>query len=715
MFRIGVDIGGTFTDLVVSDGRDGKVHSFKSLTNVDPVVCLSAAMAKAAERLGITVGELLGNERTTFCFGSTIGVNALLTGSGGTVGIVTTKGHRDVYHMFNKQRLGIVDLRAAVEGVFQPLVPRRRVVEVNERVDSFGSVVVPLDIDEVRRAIEYLVDEEGVDALVVSFLWAHQNAQHEQLVSELARKLYPDLFVSVAGDLVPQQGEFRRVATAVVNAYIGRQVQQASRKVETYLRDAGLRTPIWVMQNLGGLAPLGDVGRRPVYLLKSAPVGGVMASQAIAGNGGPLNIIGMDMGGTSLDLSLITDGEVELTDGFRMRSHPIAIAGVAIESVGAGGGSIAAVDAAGGVSTLLVGPDSAGSDPGPACYGRGGSRPTVTDADLVLGLLDRGTPLGGEINLDLDRATEAIRTAIAGPLGIEPREAAWGIYQVITAEMSDAIEQLLVRRGLRPEDYTLMVFGAAGAVHASAIARRLGLTHVMIPRMFPVFSALGLMSADIRYVERRGETNLAIPVEPSTDLDERATTISQRLADTARAPKSSLESALRTTAGEPRLELMLGLHFAGQALDLPQGVRPSVLDEPLTGAELHALVDQWRTKYERIYGSHSAWSSDNVEVASYTAIAHSEIANPGGQELKNATGEAPAAAPTGQRPIYLGRELSVDVYDDSELAPTTRLFGPAVVQGSLRTVVLLEGDELYVDPEGDFHVYPGALDATSAS
>ncbi|MCW2687425.1 MAG: hydantoinase/oxoprolinase family protein, partial [Mycobacterium sp.] len=618
-YRIGIDIGGTFTDLVVYDDVSGHVHPFKSLSRPDPVDCLRTGLTKAAEQLDTNLRGLLGQVQPVFCFGSTIGVNTLVTASGSRVGILTTRGHGDAYHMFQKERLGHVDLRDAVEQVFKPLVSRRHVAEVNERVDCFGNVVVPLNEGELASAVDRLVNEEAVEAIVVSFLWSHRRPEHELRAREIIAERHPNVFVSVGSELVGAPGEFQRVATAVINAYIGRRVEQQAQRVSDFLRENGLRAPILVMQNLGGLAPLEDIMSRPAYLLKSGPAGGVAGGTKIAAAVQEPNIVGIDMGGTSLDVSLIKDGEVELSGGFRMLAHPIAIPGVEIESIGAGGGSIASVKGAGGILSLKVGPESAGSNPGPACYGLGGELPTVTDADLLLGIIDSQASLGGEIAVDIERARGAIDKHVASPLGLSTLDAAWGIYQVVNAQMADALEHFLVKRGLAPSHFSVMVFGAAGAMHASAIARRLGIGRTIVPDLFPVLSAAGLMTSDIRYVGRIADDGLRMP--PGASAEDRelfASHVSAKLSETSQAPLALLDPDDNDSSGH-RLTMTLGLRFAGQALDLAVDVRPDVLERPLQGPELSKLISEWTRRYARIYGEGAAWSEGTVEVAHYTA------------------------------------------------------------------------------------------------
>jgi N-methylhydantoinase A len=697
VFRVGVDIGGTFTDLVVHDGRDGRTHAIKTLSDADPVACLSAALEKAAAELELPLRELLTRVSPAFCFGSTIGVNTLLTRAGARVGVITTRGHGDAYHMFQKERLGHVDLRDAVQKVFKPLLPRRRVEEVDERIDCFGEVVVPLAEDQVRTALRRLVEDEGAEAVVISFLWAHRNPAHEQAARRIARELQPDLFLSVGSELVGVAGEFQRTATAVINAYIGKRVARQSDRVERYLRDAGLEAPVLVMQNLGGLAPLDEVTRRPAYLLKSGPAGGVAGGARIAHACGEPDVVGIDMGGTSLDVSLIKDGDPELSGGFRMLAHPLAIPGVEIDSLGAGGGSIASVQRAGSVASLQVGPASAGSAPGPACYGLGGERPTVTDADLVLGIIDPEARLGDEIPVDLERATAAIARDVAEPLAMSVQEAAWGIYRVVTAQMADALEHFMTRRGLDPARFTMMVFGAAGAMHSSAIARRLGIRRSLVPSLFPVLSAAGLMAADIGYVTRLSAGDV--------DLGHGSAAADRVTAGLRAAAERPLAMLGRSGTGPAEMQLALGMSFAGQSLELSVDVRSDVLDRALGPAELAELVERWRVRYERIYGSGGAWADSALAVTFYDARGHSRLERVAVFDVPDdGADDRSQPEPTGRRQLFLGAPVDAAVYDEATVRPGMRIGGPAIVQGALRTVLAWPGDEVVVDGAGNLLV-----------
>jgi N-methylhydantoinase A len=706
-FRVGLDIGGTFTDLAVYDGKTETMAQFKSLTTVDPVECVSSCLEKAAECFSLSLDQYLPEVDLLFCFGSTIGLNTLLTKTGANVGIITTRGHGDVYRIAEMDRGGVIDVREALEATFEPLIPRRRVAEVTERLDYTGEVVVGLDEDGLREAVRHLVEDEGVDALVVSFLWAQRNGVHEKRALEIVRELYPEIFVTLGSDISGSLGEFRRTSTAVINAYIGAAVRRQGERLQEFLAEHGLGVPLLVMQTLGGVAPLAEVVRAPVMLLNSGPAGGVVGTLAVAKELGERNVVCMDVGGTSCDISAITELEIELSGGLQILGHPIAVSGVAIESIGAGGGSIATMERAGGVGRLRVGPESAGADPGPACYGRGGERPTVTDANLVLGLVDAEVKLGGEIDLDAEAASAAIsRFASASGERDDVVEDAWGIYRVITAGMADAIENFLVSKGYDPRQYSLAAFGAAGGMHAAAIGDRLGSPRVIVPNFFPVFSAYGLMSTDIRHAYTLTDDTVKLDLggESEAALDEKAGYVSEQLRNVAELPMQLLG---RESVPDDRqqVQLFLDMRYAGQVLELSTALPDSVLERDLGGADLQSLLDGWMDKYRRVYGEGAAWTEGQVEVINYRAIGVGRIDSPRMPEV-GSNGAGPAAE-LPKRRIYLGRWVEADVWSEDAVRGGMKISGPALIEGELRTVLAGPGDEVEVDPHGNLLLKPG--------
>lgn len=703
-FRVGLDIGGTFTDLAVHDKLTASMVQFKSLTATDPVACVSSCLLKAATHFGLTLDAYLSKVELLFCFGSTIGLNTLLTRTGATVGIVTTRGHGDVYRIAEMDRGGVVDIRKALEATFKPLIPRRRIVEVTERVDYTGTVVVPLVEDELRAAVRALVERHGVDSLVLSFLWAQRNRIHEARARVIVADMYPDLFVTLGSDVSGSLGEFKRTSTAVINAYIGQAVKRQGERLQTYLADHGLRVPLLVMQTLGGVAPLAEVVRLPVMLLNSGPAGGAVGALAVAKALNERNVVCMDVGGTSCDISAITEHEIELSAGLTILGHPIAVSGVEIASIGAGGGSIAQLERAGQVARLLVGPASAGAIPGPACYGRGGSRPTVTDACLVLGMLDTDTRLGGEIALDVEAARGAIsaHASVSGDAK-DVVDDAWGIYCVITAGMVDAIENFLVAKGYDPRQYALAAFGAAGGMHAAAIGGRLACPRVIVPNFFPVFSAFGLMTTDIRhaYCLTDDTVKLRLGGEDQASLEEQAAYISTQLRAVAALPSALLEREA-VAVDRREIHLSLDIRYAGQVLELSTNLPPGVLAQGLGGEGLRSVLDDWLGKYKRVYGDGAAWTEGQLEVINYRAVGVGRI-----DPLQIPALVGAAGGPRTRRRIYLGHWFDAEVWNAAAIYPGAQIEGPALISDELRTVVVGPGDRAEIDTYGNLLLTPG--------
>lgn len=703
-FRVGLDIGGTFTDLAVHDQHTATIEQFKSLTATDPLACVSSCLLKAASHFGLALEAFLCDVDLLFCFGSTIGLNTLLTHTGASVGIVTTRGHGDVYRIAEMDRGGVVDIRKALEATFKPLIPRRRIAEVTERVDYTGSVVVPLVEQELRDAVHDLVEHRSVDALVLSFLWAQRNRIHEERARAIVADMYPQLFVTLGSDVSGSLGEFKRTSTAVINAYIGLAVKQQGERLQSYLADHGLAVPLLVMQTLGGVAPLAEVVRLPVMLLNSGPAGGAVGALAVAKMLNEPNVVCMDVGGTSCDISAITEYEIELSAGLSILGHPIAVSGVEIASIGAGGGSIAQLERAGEVARLLVGPASTGAMPGPACYGRGGARPTVTDACLVLGIFDPATKLGGEIALDIDAARRAIsaHASMSGDAQDVVADA-WGIYRVITAGMADAIENFLVAKGYDPRQYALAAFGAAGGMHAAAIGGRLASPRVIVPNFFPVFSAFGLMTTDIRhaYCLTDDTIKLRLGGEDQPSLESKAAYISAQLRAVAALPMQLLEREA-VPVDDREINLSLDIRYAGQVLELSTNLPPAVLQQNLGAEGLRSVLDDWLQKYKRVYGDGAAWTEGQLEVINYRAVGVGRIAPPQMPTLPSVAG-----GPRTRRRIYLGRWLDAEVWNAAAVYPGARIEGPALIADQLRTVLVGPGDLVDVDAYGNLLLTPG--------
>ena len=490
MLRIGIDVGGTFTDLAAVDEEGRCTLAKVSSTPQDPSIGVLAGLESLAAALNLELGSLL--ERTErIVHGTTVATNALLERKGARVGLLTTEGHRDVIEMREGLKEDRYNLRMPPP---EPLVPRARRLGVPERMRADGSVEKPLDRDALHSAIAQL-KRDGVEAVAVCYLHSYRDPCHERETARALADAMPDAYVSLSSDVFPQIKEFERVSTTVVNAYVGPALSGYLHRLGERLGAAGYGGPVLIIQSHGGVAPIAQSARLAAGAVLSGPAGGVAGSRYAAGLLGTGDLIPFDMGGTSTDICLIIDGTPSLATGRSVAGHRVALNSLDIASLGAGGGSIAHVDAGG---ILHVGPESAGADPGPACYGCGGTAPTVTDASLVLGYLDPDHFLGGRSPLDRAAAETAL-DGLARRLGVDRIAAAEGVHRVANTNMVEGIRLVSVRRGVDPRRFALLAFGGAAGLHVTDVARQLDLTRVVVPRVAAVLSAWGMLATDLRF------------------------------------------------------------------------------------------------------------------------------------------------------------------------------------------------------------------------
>ncbi|MGA8297450.1 MAG: hydantoinase/oxoprolinase family protein, partial [Acidimicrobiales bacterium] len=487
-FTIAVDIGGTFTDLIGYEAHTGRFLHAKSLTTPhDLVEGVLACIEKSDADLAAA---------TDVVHGSTIAINTVLEAKGARTGLVVTQGTRDVYAMGRGNRPEAYNLFFRRP---RPLVPRALTFEVPERVLASGKVAIPLDEDAVLAACAALRDA-GVEAVAVCFLHSYANPEHERLTGAIIRAELPQAYVSLSHEILRHYREYERTSTTVINSYIGPIVSRYVESLEHRLRERGLDGEIWIMQSGGGVMTPSTAARQPVAMMESGPVGGIIAATEVGRELGHTNVIAFDMGGTTAKVSLIRDGTSTITDGYYIggyaEGHPVLGPVVDVVEVGTGGGSIAWIDE---VGALKVGPRSAGAEPGPICYRRGGVDPTITDANVVLGRIRPSAFMGGEMELDVGGALEGIAKHVAEPLGLELLAAAHGIIEVANAKMALAVREVSVAKGHDPRDFVLLASGGAGPLHAIAIARELDIPRVVVPRYPGHFSAVGMLLADERH------------------------------------------------------------------------------------------------------------------------------------------------------------------------------------------------------------------------
>jgi N-methylhydantoinase A len=708
MFRIGIDVGGTFTDLVAVDDAGRVTFAKAPSTPRDPSLGVLDGLARLARALGLERAALLaGTERIVH--GTTVATNALLERKGARVGLLTTEGHRDVLEMREGLKDDRYNLRVPPP---EPLVPRARRLGVRERLRADGRVEVPLDHRSLARAIDALRAED-VGAVAVCYLHAYRDPRHERLTRRSLARALPRAYVSLSSEVLPQIKEYERVCTTVVNAYVGPILSDYLARLGRRLAEAGSRAPVLVMQSHGGVAPIAEAARLAAGAVLSGPAGGVAASRYCAALVGVGDLITFDMGGTSTDISLVADGEATLAVDRAVGEHRVALPSLDIVSLGAGGGSIGWVDGGG---ILQVGPQSAGADPGPACYGHGGSAATVTDANLVLGYLDPERFLGGEARLDVAAAERAL-DALARPLALDRVRAAWGVHAVVNTRMAEGVRLVSVRRGVDPRRFALLAFGGAAGLHATDVARRLEMRRVVLPRAASVLSAWGMLATDLRYELVESHVGDLRALRPATlrRLFARMETRARRRLGV----DPSVSRAATALPGRPERAGGLGGPRLGppsqsvgevrilRAMDMRYGEQVFEITVPLDGVDLESgdplkeIVERFHRRHEALY-TYSLRDQEVVLVNARVAAVGTLPALPDEPALE---ARAPAA-PRSRRRVYLGAWQDVPVHDLAALAPGQTVEGPAILEAPTTTALLREGDRAVVTPLGwvDIHL-----------
>jgi N-methylhydantoinase A len=680
MYRIGIDVGGTFTDLVLVDDTGSTVLEKVASTPDDPSQGVLAGLELLAARLGQQrKGLLAATERIVH--GTTVATNALLERKGARVGLLTTRGHRDVIEMREGLKDDRYNLRLPPP---EQLVPRTLRLGVRERMRADGRVETPLDPASLDAAIAAL-KAERIEAVAVCYLHAWRDARHERTTRAAVERALPGAYVSLSSEVLPQIKEFERVSTTIVNAYVGPALARYLANLEQRLATAGYCGPTLIIQSHGGVAPIGEAGRLAAGAVLSGPAGGVAGSVYAVRLLGDGDLIPFDMGGTSTDISLIVDGRPTLTGIRRVAGHTVALNSLDISSIGAGGGSIARVDAGG---ILHVGPQSAGAAPGPACYGAGGCEATVTDANLVLGYLDPTTFLGGRRVLDT-AAAEAAVDHIAAALGTDRLAAAEGIHRVINTTMAEGVRLFSVRRGVDPRRFTLFAFGGASGLHATEIARQLELRRVVVPRIAPVLSAWGMLATDLRFEVARshvGDTHALDGAALKRLFDDLE---AEGLARLRASPGSGSGAGFD---GPARVSRSVDMRYGEQVFEITvmlDGIDWSVA-EPLPD-----IVERFHRRHEELY-TYSLPDQETVLVNARASVSGILSALP--QEPMLA--ERVPTRPRGERPIWLRDWTRAAVWDFDTLSPGQRVAGPAVIEGTMTTVLLRPGETARVTPLG---------------
>lgn len=668
MARIGVDVGGTNTDLILEtteqDSIGRHIFSHKVPTTIeDQSIAVMRGILELCAKARISPDEV-----QLIVHGTTVATNISIEHNGADVGMLTTKGFRDILHIGRHKRPYNFSLHFDVPWQSAPLVRRRNRIAINERVlPPHGQVETALDEAEVRQAALTL-KSRGVEAVIIGFMYSFLNREHELRAKAIVKEVMPEAYVCCSCEVVDVMREYERFSTTAMNAYVGPRTSHYLTHLSTQLRDNGINAELRIMQSNGGVATVESCCERPVSILMSGPAGGVMGGHYFAELDGERNIITVDIGGTSADISTLVDGQIKIMnprDSY-VCGHPVLVPMIDLITIGAGGGSVAFIDAAGG---FQVGPRSAGSNPGPACYNRGGQEPTVTDANIVLGRLDPDQMLGGDLKIDPQLSFKAIEDKIAKPLGMSVHQAALGILKIVNNNMALAIRSNSVARGIDPRDFVLMPFGGAGPVHGTALADEVNAKSVLIPPAPGITAAAGLLTTDLQYEALR---SLLFNLNQANEAN------MLRLEQTLAEMEAEIRQQLRNdgvSEDNMRVSKIAECRYDGQGFEL----RAQVPEGPINRDAIEQIMADFHRAHEKDYGY--CFGDAAVEVVSLRVIGNSKSEKLAWQPLQAAEEGDSQKAFLYERPTYFdnGEMLPTPRYDRSKLRAGQFIEGPAML------------------------------------
>ena len=678
-YWVGTDVGGTFTDMVVIDSTGHVTVAKSPTTPADRSQGVIDAFGLAAGMLGVSFDELV-RSTVYFAHGTTAATNALIERKGERTALLTTRGFGDTIviqrAMGSWAGVGVASGHYSQRRNPVPIVDRDLIFEIDERITAQGVELVGLNEEQVRAAARRLADTD-VGAVAICFLWSMVRPEHEERAAAIVREELPGVFCAISSVIAPVIGEYERTATTVINAYLGPVIKRYVETLEQRLVDSGYTGEFRVMDSAGGVLKATEAAERSIGLLMSGPAGGVLASRSLARAQGYPNVITTDMGGTSFDVGLIVGGDASLESFSVMGGYHLAAPRVRITAIGSGGGSVAYVDPDG---MLAVGPESAGADPGPACYGRGGTRPTVTDADVVLGILDPGQFLGGRMQLDRALAEEAIRTMVAEPLGMDVMAAADGIRNVADHQMADLLRKVTVQQGHDPREFTVFAYGGAGPTHAYSFAEAAGIGRVVVPSTATAHSAYGTVSSDRLRVFQISDPQRT----PPGRLDPQASFDVERINETFETLERRCEAAL---TDDPRVTLsrQLFFRFRRQTHELPIPVGPG----RLTSEDLAELCATFQQRYEQIYGAGTSLKGAGLEINTFRIEGRVPPPSVAATIDQNGSGGGRSAGESllGSRKVMFGGGIhDTGVYRGEDLSAD--LVGPLILELPGTTVVV---------------------------
>ena len=684
-YRLGIDAGGTFTDFILAD-RKGDVRIFKALsTPQDPTLAIRNGLKLIEEEAGISATEIVSN--ADLCInGTTVGLNALIQHKGAKAGLIATKGHEDSIEI----RLGHKEDGYRYDPEYPPatmLVPRYLRRGVSERVISTGAVHTPMDEEDARAACRHFI-REGVDSVAISFVWSVLHPEHELRAAAIVREMMPNVRLTVGSQLYPQVREYTRTSTAIVNAYLAPILTKYVEAVDGYFRSLGAKHPVRYFQSNGGLALGSVVSDQSVYAINSGPASAPQAALYIAEPWGMTNIITVDMGGTSFDITLTRDGRANVSKNIDFLRYRIGIPMIQVETLGAGGGSIGWID---NMGLMQMGPQSAGSDPGPASYDQGGTLPTTTDANLVLGYINPDGLVGGRLPLNADKARAAIKAGIADPLGLSVEKAAYGMFNIVNNNMVNAIRRVSVERGYDPRDFVLNCAGGATGAHITALAREMGIRRVLISKLASGLCAYGQIISDVKY-------NYMAPAPIRLDSIGAA----QRLNGLFTGLETKgVADLTRDGFSEDRITIRrsLDMRYVGQVHECTVEIDAFAIDEDA----LVNVIEAFHARHEELYTYSER--QNVVEIVNVESAIWGRVDRP--NRMSVAQGKGANHALEGTRPMIFdagSAAKDAPVYAGARLGAGDRITGPAVIEEVTTTLVIEPGWEAELHESGVYLV-----------
>lgn len=676
MYRIGIDVGGTFTDVTLLNSETGRYYTYKlSSTLQDQSLAIANGTKETLELYGVPVSEI-----EYFGHGTTVATNMIIERKGAKTALITTKGFRDLLEIGRQTRPSLYNI---MEDKPETLVKRSLRKEISERVTAKGGILRDVDRDEVRAVLKEL-KEQGVESIAVCFLFSFLNSRNEKIVEECIKEVWPEAYYSVSSTILPEFREFERLSTTVINSYLGPRMKMYIHNLRQRIKEVGVTVEPYITQSNGGVMSISSTIQTPVQTALSGPSAGVMGAVYIAEAAGFKDIITYDMGGTSTDVSLVKDGIAEYTTKRKVCGLPSGVPMIDVHAVGAGGGSIAQIDNAG---ALKVGPESAGANPGPAAYGLGNENPVVTDANLVLGRINPHYVLGGRLKIDAELSKKAVKAKIADPMGIGTEEAALGIVKVVNSNMARAIRVITVEKGHNPSDFTLVAYGGAGPLHAVHLAQEMGIRTVLIPPAPGALCALGLLTADIK----KSYVRTAI-----ASYDEMTPEQINAVMSSLRDEGSAWLDSEKVPSERRKFHGIAEMRYVGQNYEL----QVEIPTENITVSDIEKMKQDFFVAHEKNYGYYNP--NAPVQFVNFRCEATGIVKKPNLAELET-TLDDPSKAEIGRRVVHFEESGAVDcpVYDRAKFGRAERVNGPCIIEQMDSTTVVPPNTWFSIDKFGN--------------